>query len=53
MRWVLSLQPYRFRIVAIKGSQNIGADYTFFNTVVSYYGLPVESVNIKLQFTFT
>ena len=27
MRWVLSLQPYRFRIVAIKGSQNIGADY--------------------------
>ena len=27
MRWVLSLQPYRFRMVAIKGSQNIGADY--------------------------
>ena len=27
MRWVLSLQPYRFRIAAIKGSQNIGADY--------------------------
>ena len=27
MRWVLSLQSYRFRIAAIKGSQNIGADY--------------------------
>ena len=27
MRWVLSLQQYRFRLVAIKGSQNIGADY--------------------------
>ena len=27
MRWALQLQPYRFRIVAIKGSENIGADY--------------------------
>ena len=27
MRWALSLQPYRFRIVAIKGSDNVGADY--------------------------
>ena len=24
MRWALSMQPYRFRIVAIKGSDNIG-----------------------------
>ncbi len=27
MRWALSLQPYRFRIVAIKGTDNIGTDY--------------------------
>lgn len=27
MRWALSLQPYRFRIQAIKGKDNIGADY--------------------------
>ena len=27
MRWALSLQPYRFRIRAIKGSENVGADY--------------------------
>ena len=26
MRWALLLQPYRFRIVAIKGSENVGAD---------------------------
>nr|XP_034307430.1 uncharacterized protein LOC117682907 [Crassostrea gigas] len=27
MRWALQLQPYRFRIMAIKGSDNVGADY--------------------------
>ncbi|KAK6166422.1 hypothetical protein SNE40_023117 [Patella caerulea] len=27
MRWALILQPYRFRIEAIKGSANVGADY--------------------------
>lgn len=27
MRWVLSLQPYRFRIEAIKGKDNVGTDY--------------------------
>ena len=27
MRWALSLQPYQFRIEAIKGSDNVGADY--------------------------
>ena len=27
MRWALSLQPYRYRIVAIKGRDNVGADY--------------------------
>ena len=27
MRWALFLQPYRFRIEAIKGSSNHGADY--------------------------
>nr|XP_034315954.1 uncharacterized protein LOC117685617 [Crassostrea gigas] len=27
MRWALQLQPYRFRIIAIKGSENVGADY--------------------------
>ncbi|XP_060070207.1 uncharacterized protein LOC132550192 [Ylistrum balloti] len=27
MRWALLLQPYRFRISAIKGKDNIGADY--------------------------
>ena len=27
MRWALSLQPYRFRIQAIKGKDNVGADY--------------------------
>ncbi|XP_062602901.1 uncharacterized protein LOC134264647 [Saccostrea cucullata] len=27
MRWALQLQPYHFRIVAIKGSENVGADY--------------------------
>lgn len=27
MRWALSLQPYRFRIEAIKGTDNVGADY--------------------------
>ncbi|XP_038052264.1 uncharacterized protein LOC119724977 [Patiria miniata] len=27
MRWALALQPYRFRVEYIKGSQNVGADY--------------------------
>lgn len=27
MRWALSLQPYRFRIVSIKGYENFGADF--------------------------
>ena len=27
MRWALPLQPYRFTIKAIKGSENIGADF--------------------------
>ena len=27
MRWAMSLQPYRFRIIAIKGKDNVGADY--------------------------
>ena len=27
MRWALSLQPYRIRIEAIKGTDNVGADY--------------------------
>nr|XP_011415578.2 uncharacterized protein LOC105319660 isoform X2 [Crassostrea gigas] len=27
MRWALQIQPYRFRIIAIKGSDNVGADY--------------------------
>lgn len=26
MRWALLLQPYRFRIISIKGSDNVGAD---------------------------
>ena len=27
MRWAMKLQPYRFRIVAIRGQDNLGADY--------------------------
>jgi transposase InsO family protein len=27
MRWALALQPYRYRMVAIKGKDNVGADY--------------------------
>jgi len=27
MRWALSLQPFRFTVHAIKGSENVGADY--------------------------
>jgi len=27
MRWSLILQPYRFTVHAIKGSQNVGADF--------------------------
>ena len=27
MRWAMKLQPYRFRIVAIRGWDNLGADY--------------------------
>lgn len=27
MRWSLLIQPYRFRIEAIKGRDNVGADY--------------------------
>ena len=27
MRWALKLQPYRFRIIAIRGQDNLGADY--------------------------
>ncbi|XP_071493976.1 uncharacterized protein [Diadema antillarum] len=26
MRWILALQPYRFRVEAIRGSENVGAD---------------------------
>jgi len=27
MRWALALQPYRFTIRAIKGKDNVGADF--------------------------
>ena len=27
MRWALKLQPYRFRIIAIRGQDNLGVDY--------------------------
>ena len=27
MRWALALQPFRFRVEVIKGSQNVGADF--------------------------
>ena len=27
MRWAMKLQPYRFRIIAIRGQDNLGADY--------------------------
>lgn len=27
MRWALSLQPYRFKIEAIKGKDDVAADY--------------------------
>lgn len=27
MRWSLALQPYRFRIVSIRGKENVGADF--------------------------
>ena len=27
MRWALSLQPFRYRIEAIRGSENVGADF--------------------------
>jgi len=27
MRWSLSLQPFRYRVESIKGSENVGADY--------------------------
>jgi len=27
MRWALSLQPFRYRVESIKGSDNVGADY--------------------------
>ena len=27
MRWALVLQPYGNRIVAIRGAENVGADY--------------------------
>ena len=33
MRWVLSLQPYRFQLKAIKGVHNIGADYLSRNEI--------------------
>ena len=32
MRWALQLQPFRFSIQAIKGSQNVGADFLSRNT---------------------
>ena len=27
MRWAMFLQSYNFRVKAIKGSENVGADY--------------------------
>ena len=27
MRWAMKLQPYRFRIIAIRGRDNLGADF--------------------------
>jgi len=27
MRWALSLQPFKFTVRAIKGSENVGADF--------------------------
>ena len=36
MRWALALQPYRFVIRAIKGSENVGADFLSRHTADSY-----------------
>ena len=45
MRWAMKLQPYRFGIVAIRGRDNLGADYlsrldlTRHRIVVVYIGI--------------
>lgn len=40
MRWALVLQPYRFRSIVIKGSENVGAD--FFKSVVNIQVLQIQ-----------
>ena len=36
MRWAMRLQHYRFRIVALRGQDNLGADYLRHFTIVVY-----------------
>ena len=36
MRWALALQPYRFVIRAVKGGENVGADFLSRHTANSY-----------------
>ena len=39
LRWALALQPYRFRIKVIKGTDNVGADYMSRNMEAAVVGL--------------
>ena len=46
MRWTMSLQNYNFRVEAIKGSENVGADY------LSRAGITLETLEYLLSWYY-
>ena len=49
MRWAMKLQPYRFRIVAIRGRDNLGADYLSRSDLIRHRTVVVYIVNFCLK----
>ena len=49
MRWAMKLQPYRFRIVAIRGRDNLGADYLIRLDLIRHRIVVVYIVNFCLE----
>ena len=49
MRWAMKLQPYRFKIVAIRGRDNLGADHLSRQDLIRHRTVVVYIVNFCFE----